>query len=412
MTQPRQREALPTSNQPSGHGPSVAIVGGGVIGCACAWALARAGAAVTLYERGRLASEASGASAGILAPLAESSNPGPFATLAIAGLRAYQEEIDTLVEESGVDPEYRRCGVVRLALEERDAEGLRAAASWQSNQALGLRWIDPAEVSVLEPALAPSHGALLSSDEGMVRPHLLVRALATAAARRGARLYEQVEVVGPAITGSRATGVRLADGTTRAAEIVLLAGGAWSSALVGGASPAMPIRPVKGQYALLSVVPRPLRHVVFAGEGYLVPRVDGTIYAGATQEDAGYDRRVTVGGMASVLEIARGIVPALGDAEVIGSGAGLRPASADGLPILGAAPGVENLYIAAGHYRNGVLMSLITGRLIAELILGQSPTLSLAPFSPLRHLPAADLPDGAGATVRPTEAVPAAKPGD
>ena len=378
MTQP-----LAVSTQ---HAPDVAIIGGGVIGCACAWALARAGASVTLYERGRLASEASGASAGILAPLAESHSPGPFAELSIAGLHAFEEEIGPLIEESGIDPEYRRCGVIRLALEERDAAALQQAAAWQANRSLGLRWIDPHEIAALEPALAASHGALISSDEGMVRPQLLVRALATAAARRGARLNEHVEVAGPALTGGRVTGVRLAGGVTRSAEIVLLAGGAWSGALAGSAALAVPVRPVKGQYAILGLLPRPLRHVVFAGEGYLVPRVDGTIYAGATQEEAGYDRRVTLDGLAAVLEMARGILPGLHDAEVVGSGAGLRPGSADGLPVLGAVPGVENLYVAAGHYRNGILMSLITGRLMAELILGRSPSRSLAPFSPERHL--------------------------
>ena len=369
--------------------PEVAIVGGGVIGCACAWALARAGAAVTLYERGGLASEASGASAGILAPLAESDTPGAFAALALAGLRAFAEEIDGIVEASGIDPEYRRCGVIRLALDEEDAVALREAASWQTSHARGLRWLAPDQVAELEPALARSHGALLSADEGQVRPALLVRALATAAARYGAHLHEHTEVAGAAIAGGRATGVRLSNGVVRPADVVLLAGGAWSGMLAGDAGSAVPVRPVKGQYALLNALPRPLRHVVFAGHGYLVPRVDGTLYAGATQEDAGYDRRVTVDGLAAVLEMARVILPALGDAEVIGSGAGLRPGSADGLPILGAVPGVANLYVAAGHYRNGVLMSLITGRLMAELILGGAPSMSLAAFAPERFINAA-----------------------
>jgi glycine oxidase len=363
----------------------VAIIGGGVIGCACAWALARAGVSVTLYERGRLASEASGASAGILAPLAESDRPGPFAELAVAGLHAFREEIDGIAEESGIDPEYRRCGVIRLALDERDADALRRAAGWQSNQALGLRWLNPSDVMEIEPALAPCFGALISDEEGMVRPPLLVRALATAAARRGARVHEYVEIVGPAVSSGRVIGVQIASGVVKPAGVVLLAGGAWSGSLAGADAPSVPVRPVKGQYALLSMVPRPLRHVVFAGEGYLVPRVDGTLYAGATQEDAGYDRRVTVDGMATVLELVREILPAVRDAEVIGAGAGLRPGSADGLPILGAAPDTEGLFIATGHYRNGVLMSLITGRLMADLILGRQPSMELAPYGPERH---------------------------
>lgn len=367
-------------------GGDVAIIGGGVIGCACAWVLARAGVSVTLYERGRLGSEASGASAGILAPLAESAQPGPFAELAVAGLHAFAEEIEALVEESGIDPEYRVCGVLRLAQDESDAARLQEAAAWQSNQSLGLRWIDQHELMSLEPALAPSFGGLYSAEEGMIRPPLLVRALATAAARHGARILEHVEVIGPATSGGRVTGVQLGSGVVKPAGAVLLAGGAWSAALAGSAGQAVPVRPVKGQYALLSIVPPPLRHVVFAGHGYLVPRVDGTLYAGATEEDAGYDRRVTLDGLASVLEMARGILPALSNAEVIDSGAGLRPGSADGLPILGAAPGIEGLYVATGHYRNGVLMSLISARLIAALIRGKEPAISMAAYSPMRHV--------------------------
>ncbi|MGH2585318.1 MAG: glycine oxidase ThiO [Dehalococcoidia bacterium] len=366
------------------HSPDVAIVGGGVIGCACAWALARAGVSVTLYERGRLATEASGASAGILAPLAESDSPGPFAELAIAGLHAFRQEIDAIVDESGIDPEYRACGVIRLAFDEADAAALRHAAAWQTNQALGLRWVDAPQVAEVEQALAPSHGALISNDEGMVKPPLLVRALAAAAVHRGARLHEHAEAIGPAVEGDRVTGVRLASGETEPAGAVLLAGGAWTGQLAGEAV-SVPVRPVKGQYALLSLTPRPLRHVVFAGHGYLVPRVDGTIYAGATQEEAGYDRRVTAAGLAEVLEMAWSIIPALRDAEVTGTGAGLRPGSADGLPTLGRAPGTENLYIASGHFRNGILLSLISARLMTELILGREPAISLAPFDPARH---------------------------
>ena len=364
----------------------VAIIGGGVIGAACAWALTRAGVSVTLYERGRLAQEASGASAGILAPLAESHSPGPFSRLAVAGLHAFAEEIEGIVAESGIDPEYRRCGVIRIAVAADDAATLQDAASWQANEALGLRWIDARQLAELEPALAPAHGALISEDEGQVRPPLLVRALATAAARRGARIMEQVERAVPVITDGRITGVRLGSGVTRPADAVLITSGAWSSAIAGSAAATVPVRPVKGQYAFLALTPPPLRHVVFAGHGYLVPRQDGTLYAGATEEDAGYDDRVTVDGLAAVLAIARGIVPALRDAEVTGSGAGLRPGSADGLPVIGALPGVANLFVAAGHYRNGVLMSLITARLITALITGREPELSLAPFAPERNV--------------------------
>jgi len=166
---------------------------------------------------------------------------------------------------------------------------------------------------------------------------------------------------------------------------VLVAGGAWASALLGEAA-GVAVQPVKGQYVLLHLLPRPLRHVVFAGHGYLVPRRDGTLYAGATEEDAGFDRRVTAAGLGEVLAIARAIVPATSAAELLASGAGLRPGSADGLPSIGPVPGVRGLYLAAGHYRNGVLMCLVTANLIAAHILGGEPPLSPAPYLPGRAL--------------------------
>jgi glycine oxidase len=366
--------------------PDIAVVGGGVIGCACAWMLARAGASVALYERGAIAAEASGASAGVLGPLAESVQPGPAADLAVAGLLAFADEIDALIEESGIDPEYHRCGVIRMALDARDVTGLQACLPWQAARGLGLRWLEAGEVAALEPALAPSLGALVSTEEAQVRPALLTLALANAAARRGARLFEHVAVAGAALIDGKVSGVRLTDGTVRPAGSVLIAGGPWSGAAAGEWANVVPVMPVKGQYALLSAIPRSLRHVVFVGHGYLVPRRDGTIYAGATMENAGFDRRVTLDGLREVLETARAILPALRDAEVIGTGAGLRPSSADGLPILGALPGAENLYVATGHFRNGVLMSLITARLMTELILHGEPSMSLAPFSPRRFV--------------------------
>jgi glycine oxidase len=365
-------------------GSDVAVIGGGVIGCACAWMLARAGLKVALYERGALAGEATGASAGILAPLAESHTPGPFADLAVAGLRAFREEIDALVEESGIDPEYRRTGVLRLALDRAAAAALERAAAWQDNHGLGLRWLGAEQVRTFAPELAPSFGGLLAADEGAVRPALLARALATAAVRRGAGVHEFAERVTPVVAHGRATGVQLASGVIEPAGAVLVTGGAWSGATLAELRPAAPVRPVRGQYVLLRPATPP-RLVVFGGGGYILPRADGTVYAGATEEpEAGYDRRVTAGGVAAVLAMARALMPSLAEAEVAGMGAGVRPGSVDGLPALGAVPSVERLFVAAGHFRNGVLMSLISGRVLTDLITGREPPLPVAAFSPAR----------------------------
>ena len=365
------------------NSPDVAIVGGGVIGCATAWYLARGGARVELFESGPLGGEATAASAGILAPLAESIAPGPFVELAVAGLRAFEEDILTLQEESGLDPEYRAGGVLRLAVNEADARVLREAASWQANAQLDLRWLDPRQVASLEPGLAACAGGLLSPREGHVNPPRLTAALAAAAAQCGAVLREHSAAPLPWVEGGRLRGLTVG-GERRPAGTVALAAGAWSGSWADALGLRIPVRPVKGQMLLLRAVPPPVRHVVFAGHGYLVPRVDGTVYVGATQEEAGYDRRVTAAALHELTALAAALAPALADAELVRAGAGLRPGTADGLPVLGPAPGIAGLILAAGHFRNGVLMSLVTGRIVAALASGRAPEVPLEAFSATR----------------------------
>lgn len=365
------------------NGADVAIVGGGVIGCAAAWDLARAGMRVELFECGRLGGEATSAAAGMLAPLAESHEPGPFTDLALAGLRAFAEDMPSLVEDSRLDPEYRISGVLRLAMDEVGARSLHGTAAWQANADLDLRWLEPRQVASLEPRLAPCLGALLSPHEGHVNPARLNAALATAAANRGAILHEYCAPVRPWIEHGRVRGVMLGDEPREAGHVVLAAG-AWSGPWAEALGLRIPIRPVKGQMLQVQMLPQPLSHVVFGGHSYLVPRVDGSVYVGATMEDAGFDRRATVAGLSHLAASAKALLPALGAAEPIRSGAGLRPGTADGLPVIGPVPGMESVITATGHFRNGILLSLITGRIVAALVRGQEPALPLAPFSPGR----------------------------
>lgn len=374
--------------------PDVAVVGGGVIGCAAAWYLARAGLRVEVFERGPLGGEATAASAGILAPLAESVSPGPFVELALAGLRAFEQDIPALIGDSALDPEYRISGVLRLAADADGARSLRAAAGWQANAHLDLRWLEPRQVASLEPGLAPCAGGLLSPREGHISPPRLTAALAAAAAHRGAVFHEHCAPPRPLVEDGCVRGL-LVGSERRPAGCVLLAAGAWSGPWAEALHVPVPVRPVKGQMLLLRAMPPPLRHVVFAGHGYLVPRVDGSIYVGATQEEAGYDRRVTAAGLHDMTAVAGALLPALRDAELIRAGAGLRPGTADGLPVLGPVPGIEGLLLATGHFRNGILMSLITGRIIAALVAGRGPELPLEAFSAARFT---DLAPGSGPT--------------
>jgi glycine oxidase len=363
------------------------IVGGGVIGCAIAYNLASRGARVTLLERASVASEASGAAAGLLAPIAESRQDDAFLQLAVAGLRAFQEESAAIESAGGIAIEYAQSGIVRTAETAEQAAALRARIAWAEAQSLPVRWYDAPAVHGIVPALGDRViGGLYSPEEGHVNPGRLTLALAQAAARRGATIHEGAEVDALVRAGDAVTGVRLRTGATVGADRVVLAGGAWTRLLGRGAID-LPVAPVHGQYLILRALPQPFSQALYGEDIYLVPRPDGTIYAGATEEpERGYEKRVTVAGVRGLLNATAALTPVLEQAEVVRAGSGLRPGAADHLPLLGAAPGVDGLTIAAGHFRNGILLSLITGRLMAESLLHGRTSIDLAPFSPARFL--------------------------
>ena len=371
------------------------IVGGGVIGCAIAYNLASRGATVTLLERGHIAEEASSAAAGLLAPVAESKQDDAFLRLAVAGLRAFEEEAAVIESVSGLSIEYAPSGIVRTAENGEQARGLQARIPWAESEGVPVRWYEAHALHGIVPALGDRVvGGLYSPEEGHVHPHLLTQALAQAAARRGATVREGVEVAALAVEGGVARGVRLRSGELLPADCVIVAGGAWTP-LIGGAALDLPVSPVHGQYAILRALPQPFAQALYGEEIYLVPRRDGTIYAGATEEpERGYEKRVTVSGVGGLLDATARLVPALAEAEVVRTGSGLRPGTSDTLPVLGFAPDVRGLAVAAGHFRNGILLSLITGRLVAELLLDGHTSIDLAPFAPIRFRAARSGVDG------------------
>jgi glycine oxidase len=360
------------------------IAGGGVIGSAIAYELSRAGVDVVLAERGRIGAGASSAAAGMLAPLAESSDPGPFFQLALDGMKAFDERARALIDESGIDFEFRRDGVLRVTESEEERDQLSALAGLQRENG-GARWIEGSEVRRIEPAVSQTvNGALYSPADGHLNPARLTAALAAAAARNGARILEGQEVTSFNIDHSRILTVQT-QSEMMAADHFVLAGGAWLTMLSERAGFPIPITPVRGQMLAVQATPPPIRHIVYSHSGYLVPKPDGSIWVGATEEStAGFEARVTVEGLHFLVSAAQRLVPALQGALYLRSWAGLRPFAPDRLPVLGTLPGLDNLHVAAGHFRNGILLSLVTGKLMAELILtGRCPE-QLSAFSPSR----------------------------
>jgi len=351
----------------------VIIVGGGIIGLSLSIALRKRGATVLIVERGEPGREASHAAAGMLAdsPL---ETPAILQPLATASARMYPEFVHELQDESGVDMDLRDQGTIFILASERVYE-------WPE---LGRLFPLPATLAELEPALAKSPAGVkwpaIYLNERSVDPRALTSAALKAARHRGVDISSGSAVAAVLMSTGSATGVST-NKTTYFAPTVVNCAGAWAGQLPPHR---FPTRPVKGQMLSLVGASRDLvRHVIRAPEVYLVPRSDGRILAGATVEEAGYDKRTDVDTIQRMHKAAIDLVPALTGARMLESWAGLRPGSPDNLPILGATQ-TPGYFIATGHFRDGILLAPITAHVMAQVITGATPEHDISPFSPAR----------------------------
>ena len=343
-----------------------------------------------MAERGAVGKEASWAAAGYLTYQGSSARPGPRLELTRASARMYPSWLDELAEGTPADTGFWRCGLFELCLCEAEAREAEARVTWQREAGFSVEWVDAAAARRRHPHLAPGltvYGGLLFPEVAQVRPPRLLRALAAAAIHHGVKIIEESPVVAIDRAGDRATGVALAGGTHLAAPIVVNAAGSWAPQLAPEMS-VMPVRPVKGTIVLLEVGKQPTREILVSSQGSLYPRTDNRLLLGATLEDAGFDKRVKLDAVQTLVQEGIGLSPEVKDAILAGAWAGLRPFSHDNLPYLGAVPGLDGAYAAAGHYRSGILLAPITGRLIADIILRRPPALPLAPYAVTRLLDA------------------------
>lgn len=364
--------------------PDVLIVGGGVIGCAAAYTLAREGLSVVLLEEAELAGQASGAAAGMLAPVGEALGPpehrpsDAFLRLGLASLELFPALCERVRELSGIDPEFEPSGILRLVLGEQAAVGLREQRAALASAGIAVEWVAADDLSRIQPGLAADVcGAIWSPGEAHVRSPLLSRALAGAAASLGADVRTGVAVRGlirgRGRDGHRVSGVVTTEGELSAGAVVVCTGaraGSLSDWLDGAWR--IPVEPVRGQICALEAPHPPLASIVWGPGAYLVPKRDGSVVVGATEEHVGFDRRVTAGGMQQLTAAACALVPGLVDAGFLRGWAGLRPGSPDGLPAVGPVPGFDGLWVAAGHYRNGVLLAPLTARVLLDGITGKT----------------------------------------
>ena len=364
----------------------VVIVGGGVIGLAIARGLALRGVRdVCLIERATLGAEASFAAAGMLLPQVEADAEDDFFKLACRSRDLYPSFAAALREETGVDVELDTTGTLYLSLNEHDYEEIEKRYSWQARAGLAVELLSGAAARELEPCISESvFGALRFPNDVQVENRRLLSALANSVHRLAIEVLTETTVESLTLERNRVTGVQTSRGLIRCKSIVIAAG-TWSSPLLrSSVLPDPAIQPVRGQMICLESKPQLTRHVLYSPRGYLVPRQDGRLLAGSTSENAGFAKRVTAGGISSILRNALEISPAIATLPVVDTWAGLRPRPADGLPVLGACGEIDGLFYATGHYRNGILLAPLTAELITEAVVTGVTSPLLAPFSPDR----------------------------
>ncbi|MEN3329724.1 MAG: glycine oxidase [Acidobacteriota bacterium] len=364
----------------------VVIVGGGVIGLAIARELALRGERnVCLVERATLGAEASFAAAGMLLPQVEADTDDDFFQLACKSRDLYPSFANALREETGIDVELDARGTLYLALNENDQEEIEKRYYWQMRAGLAVELLSAAAARELEPCISESAiGALRFPNDIQVENRRLLSALANSVNNLGIAVLTETNVESLVVERNRATGVQTSRGKIACRSIVMAAG-TWSSFLLRSSGcPDPALQPVLGQMLCLESKPQLTRHVIYSPRGYLVPRQDGRLLAGSTSENAGFAKRVTAGGISSILRNALEISPAIATLPVVDSWAGLRPRPADGLPVLGACGEIDGLFYATGHYRNGILLAPLTAELITEAIVAGVTSPLLTPFSPDR----------------------------
>ena len=355
----------------------VVIIGAGIVGCAVARELSVRGVHCAVIDGRSLAGGATQASAGMLAPYVEAHGRTPMRDLCVRSLGLYDEWIAAVRRESDSDVEYRRIGTLEVALDRAHADVLRASSS--RSEGIERAWLDADRAAREYPSLGGVSGALFTPVHGYVAAAQLTAALASSAEGRGATFHratvDRVDARGGSFAMTTSSGRFDADA-------VVLAAGAWTNTIEGVRSP--PLRPVRGQLLNLGWTGPPLSTIVWGPECYVVPHTDGTLLAGATVEDVGFDERATAAGIRDLLDAVCELLPEAWGASFLGARVGLRPATPDELPAIGPDAHIDGLVHASGHYRNGVLLAPITAKVVADWLIDRRHDPAFAAFDPNR----------------------------
>ena len=365
----------------------VVIVGGGIVGIATAYFLARAGVKSMVIERDAVGSHASGFAYGGLSPTGDSDSSGqllPDAQVSNEGMRLHRELATSLQAETGINTEFRERPTLSLAFTDEEVRTAKAHIS-----ALGqvegwtARWLDAADARAIEPRISDQAvGAVYTEGGADVEPYRFVLALLGAAENLGATIRHG-EVTGLKREGSRVTGVVLNNGEV-SSDCVVLAAGPWTGEASSWLNVPIKVGPLKGQILRLRAPGAPFRVSIGWNGNYATTKPDGLLWTGTTEEEAGFDERPTPEARDQIMASLLKMIPSLEDAQLVQQTACLRPLADDGKLVLGAVPDWDGVYIATGTGRKGILLGPAVGRLMADLITKGATDIPLEQFSPSR----------------------------
>lgn len=354
----------------------VIVIGGGIIGMLTARELHNAGVDVLVIERGPLGGESSWAGGGIISPLYPWRYSRSVNQLAEISKTIYPGLAQQLQDESGVDCELITSGLLFTSLEEQ-----QQAENWAREWSVELQTVTDAQhIHEIEPQVSTAiETGLWLPDIMQIRNPKLVKAMKGSFDAVGIKYLEHTPVDGLVIEAGVIKGVNTASDTFTA-DKVIIASGAWSSGFIKGERN-VAVEPVKGQMIMFRGEPGLIRRMVLSSGHYIIPRKDGRVLAGSTLERTGFDKTVTDVATVELRRAALEIIPALGDMEIERQWAGLRPGTEQGIPYICMHPEIDGLYINAGHYRNGVVLGAASVRLMAEMVLGQKPSIDPSPYA-------------------------------
>ncbi len=359
----------------------VLIIGGGVIGLSLAWDLAKHGQSVHVIDQGQPGREASWAGAGILPAANSVSSQHPYEQLRGLACELHPRWATELRDATGIDTGFRRCGGLHLARTPGEAAALAAWVEMIRDEGIDARRVSASDLKELERGVCPKQiaAAFLIEEECQLRNPWHIDALLAACIATGVEITPNLSAGRIVARDGQITGIGTISHAIQARQYCFTAG-AWTGQLLQPLNLSIGVLPIRGQMVLFQCSQPPITRIVNEGSRYLVPREDGHVLAGSTEEEVGFDKRTTDEAIADLVGFARGVVPALGAGTIEKTWAGLRPGAFDGLPYLGQLPGLKNAYVAAGHFRSGLFLSTATAVVMSQLLRGEQPAINLAPF--------------------------------